>query len=384
MINKRLLIKNILAFYDENSFYDKKRQLNLHTANGKAKFLKHICALSNSNPKNNAYLVVGIQDNDNVIIGVDFYDDSKIQNLVDAYLNNPPLITYDNVSFDSLSSDSVVGLVTIKPKTGVTSFKRSISTIEKDTFFFRIGSNSIPNRLVKNLENNFDTVTSIERNSWNNLQITLDSVLNFVTKTHRDISPKYKVFKEQFVLCWAGNKSMVRGTPFYSRMDISFINEQIKLFYSDLDSVTIFYNQDEFVITEYLNLGLNDRTSYYPFVEIAIKFNDNGTYEIQHTLLFNPPKYNQKILNHIYNASLKIINKILTNQVLSVKEERVVQKLSFNLMLCYLNGFQSAKEELISIKDYFKVHKDPNLFKGFKEVMRILRKLKYEKELKDE
>ncbi len=54
MINKRLLIKNLLAHNDECSFYDKKRQLNLHTKEGKAKFLKHICALSNSNPSNNS------------------------------------------------------------------------------------------------------------------------------------------------------------------------------------------------------------------------------------------------------------------------------------------------------------------------------------------
>ena len=56
MINKRLLIKNLLAHNDENSFYDKKRQLNLGLKEGKAKFLKHICALSNSNPKNNSYI----------------------------------------------------------------------------------------------------------------------------------------------------------------------------------------------------------------------------------------------------------------------------------------------------------------------------------------
>ena len=60
MINKRLLIKSLLAHNDENSFYDKKRQLNLVQREGKAKFLKHICALSNSNPKNNSYIVVGV------------------------------------------------------------------------------------------------------------------------------------------------------------------------------------------------------------------------------------------------------------------------------------------------------------------------------------
>ena len=72
MINKRLLVKNLLAHNDENSFYDKKLQLNLGNKEGKAKFLKHICALSNSNPKNNSYIVVGIMDHDNDIIGVDF------------------------------------------------------------------------------------------------------------------------------------------------------------------------------------------------------------------------------------------------------------------------------------------------------------------------
>ena len=51
MINKRLLIKNLLAHNDENSFYDKKRKIDISFKEGKAKFLKHICALSNSNPK---------------------------------------------------------------------------------------------------------------------------------------------------------------------------------------------------------------------------------------------------------------------------------------------------------------------------------------------
>ena len=78
MINKRLLIKNLLAHNDENSFYDKKRKLNLGDKEGKAKFLKHVCALSNSNSFNNSYIVVGVEDRDNSIVGVDFFDDSKI------------------------------------------------------------------------------------------------------------------------------------------------------------------------------------------------------------------------------------------------------------------------------------------------------------------
>ena len=40
MINKRLLIKNLLSHNDENSFYDKKLKLSLGGKEGKAKFLK--------------------------------------------------------------------------------------------------------------------------------------------------------------------------------------------------------------------------------------------------------------------------------------------------------------------------------------------------------
>ena len=94
MINKRLLIKNLLAHNDENSFYDKKRKIDISQKEGKAKFLKHICALSNSNPENNSYIVIGVEDEDNTIVGVDFFDDSKIQNLINAYLANPPIVQY--------------------------------------------------------------------------------------------------------------------------------------------------------------------------------------------------------------------------------------------------------------------------------------------------
>ena len=69
MINKRLLVKALLAHNNENSFYDKKLKITLDNKEGKAKFLKHICALSNSNPHNNSYLVIGVEDQENKIVG---------------------------------------------------------------------------------------------------------------------------------------------------------------------------------------------------------------------------------------------------------------------------------------------------------------------------
>ena len=84
MINKRLLIKNLLAHNNENTFFDKKLKIDIGSKEGKGKLLKHICALANSNPNNNSFIVVGVKDEDNAIVGVDFFDDSKIQNLINT------------------------------------------------------------------------------------------------------------------------------------------------------------------------------------------------------------------------------------------------------------------------------------------------------------
>ena len=136
MINKRILIKNLLAHNDESSFFDKKRQLNLHSQEGKAKFLKHICALSNSNPTNNSYIIVGVEDQDNTIVGDDFFDDSRIQNLVNAYLENPPKIQYENIPFPNLPKDKVIGLVTINPKKILRILRKEFTLFLSKVFIF--------------------------------------------------------------------------------------------------------------------------------------------------------------------------------------------------------------------------------------------------------
>lgn len=377
MINKRLLIKNLLAHNDESSFYDKKRQLNLHTREGKAKFLKHICALSNSNPTNNSYIVVGVEDQDNEIVGDDFFDDSRIQNLVNAFLENPPKIQYENVPFPNLPKDKVVGLVTIRPKNKVSFFKKNIHMIPVNTIFVRRGSNSMPleGPFEKNYQNT-ETVIGIENNSRNSIAYTLDGVIDFMNVKHKDISPKYKVFKELFVICWAGNKRKVREQTFFSRVDIALINEQIKLFYSAQDDVTIEYDDDTFTILEYVPLGLNDKTSYYPLEKQTIRFYDNGYYKIDREMLFEPPEFNRKMLFHIYNANLALLDKLQKGLTLTERENRDLHNLPSTFMICYLNGFEDAKHKLIDAKSLLKSF--PNVYLSFKEAMRILRKMKYD------
>ena len=381
MINKRLLIKNLLAHNDESSFYDKKRQLNLHTREGKGKFLKHICALSNSNPANNSYIVVGVEDHDNEIVGDDFFDDSRIQNLVNAFLENPPKIQYENVPFPNLSKDKVVGLVTIKPKKRVSYFKKGIHTILARQAFIRRGSNSIPveeSEVERNYQNT-ETVISIENISRNSIEHTLEGVMDFMNNRHKDMSPKYKVFKELFVVCWAGLVKKVKGKTYLSRVDIELVNEQVKLFYSALDEVSIEYDQNTFSITEYLALGLNDRTSYYPLEKQTIYFYDNGYYKIETEFLFEPPEYNRKMLFHIYNSNLSLLSKLEKSLPLSGREKKDLENLPSTFMICYLNGFDDAKQKLIDAKHLLKAFENPVVYVSFKEALRILRKMKYDK-----
>ena len=377
MINKRLLIKNLLAHHDESSFYDKKRQLNLHTREGKAKFLKHICALSNSNPSNNSYIVVGVEDHDNEIVGDDFFDDSRIQNLVNAYLENPPKIQYENVPFPNLPKDKVIGLVTIKPKKKSSFFKKGIYTIPINSVFIRRGSNTIPieGEVEKNYQNSA-TVHGIENNSRNSIEYTLDGVIAFMNLSHKDISPKYKVFKELFVICWAGNYKKVGDNIFLSRVDIALINEQIKLFYSAQDVVTISFDDTTFTITEYVPLGLNDKIRYYPLEKQTLHFFDNGYYKIEREMLFEPPEFDKKVLFHVYNSNLSLLKKLENNIKLSGNEFKDLENLPSTFMICYLNGFEEAKQKLIDSKLILKPYSD--IYLSFKEALRILRKMKYD------
>lgn len=379
MINKRLLVKNLLAHNDESSFYDKKRQLNLHSREGKAKFLKHICALSNSNPGNNSYIVVGVEDGDNAIVGEDFFDDSKIQNLVNAYLEHPPQIQYENVPFPTLPKDKVIGLVTIRPRAEISYFKKGIHTISARTIFARNGSNSVPCDVLPNLNYaNVDAVSGIEKSSRNSIAHTLDGVVDFLNNRHKELSPKYKVFKELFVICWAGTHKTIRQQVYLSRVDIEMINEQVKLFYSAQDDVTIEFDDDSFTITEYLKLGLNDRTSYYAFERKTLHFFDNGYYKIETEMLFEPPVYSKKMLFHIYNSNLALLKKLNSKIPLNSREFQDLENLPSTFMICYLNGFDDAKQRLIDSKVTLKSVANSTVYVSFKEAMRILRKLKYD------
>lgn len=378
MINKRLLIKNLLAYNDENSFYDKKRKITLSTKEGKAKFLKHVCALSNSNPNNKSYIIIGVQDKNNKIKGVDFFDDSKIQNLINAYLENPPIIQYENVPFPRLPRHKVVGLVTIHPTPKVTSLKRTIWKYVSGKVFYRRGSTSMATLGKYKPENiNKATVNSLEKNARNNIKLMLDGVCDFFNNHDKEHYPTYQVFNEQFVLCWAGNKKVINNKTFYSRVDIELINEQIKLFYSSLDEVKIEQNKNSFIITEYVFININKTANNYPLEKTVINFKQNGEYDIVTELLFKPPQFNKVVLYHVLNASNLVLEK-LKKQITSSLTLEEIEELPTNYLVCILNHIPTAYESFLELKPYLKKLENKTAYIRYKDMVRVLRKVKYE------
>ena len=246
--------------------------------------------------------------------------------------------------------------------------------------FIRVGSNTMPTEeKVSFSKLNTETVISIENNSRNNIEYTLESVLNFINITHKDLSSEYKVFKELFVVCWAGNRKKVKDKTYYSRVDIELVNEQVKLFYSALDEISISFDNESFTIIEYVQLGLNDKTSYYPLEKLKITFFDNGYYKMDTEFLFEPPQYNRKMLYHIYNATLTLIQKMNKGNSLTSQEKKDVENIPSVLMICYLNGFDEAKQKLIDAKLVLKHFENSEVYIAFKEALRVLRKMKYNK-----
>ena len=154
------------------------------------------------------------------------------------------------------------------------------------------------------------------------------------------------------------------------------INEQVKLFYSDLDEVSITIDNDSFRIIEYVNLGLNERNQYYPLEEVIIKFKENAGYEIDSRLLFNPPQFDKKVLHHIYNSNNALLTKIKNGGTLNKNEERDLINLSGTYLICFFNEFEEALDKLESAREILR-ERNGKAYSAFKETMRILRKVKY-------
>jgi hypothetical protein len=184
------------------------------------------------------------------------------------------------------------------------------------------------------------------------------------------------VFKEYFVMCWSGQKKIINNQTFYSRVDIALINEQVRLFYSTLDAVELFYDNDSFKIIEYVNLGLNGQNTYFPLEETIITFGNNATYSIDSQLLFKPPQYDKKVLHHIFNANNALMERLKQGKPFTTAELKDLKNVPATYLICYFNGIDAALTQLQAAKPLLYKHSE-EVYALYKESMRILRKAKY-------
>ena len=84
------------------------------------------------------------------------------------------------------------------------------------------------------------------------------------------------------------------------------------------------------------------------------------------------------MLYHIYNNNKALLTKMEKGHALTEREEKDLENLPSTLMICYLNGFEDAKQRLIDSKMFLKPY--PNVYLSFKESLRVLRKMKYDKQ----
>ena len=226
-------------------------------------------------------------------------------------------------------------------------------------------------------ETNKDIVESIENNARNNIELTLNGVFDFINNHKQEYSPQYKVFNEQFVLCWAGEQKTINGETYFSRVDIELINEQVQLFFSALDDVQISYNNNSFIITEFIYLEIKHEEKQYPLEKTVIHFKENGKHDIVKDFIFKPPGFDAEAVLQMYNNCNLIITKIEGKIALSVAERADVLKLPTYYLTCYLDGFLEAEVQLKKAKEYIKKLENPAVYLKYKETLRIIRKVKY-------
>ena len=283
---------------------------------------------------------------------------------------------YENIPFPHLPDDKVVGLVIIRPNNKITSLKKNIWKYYGGAVFFRDGSMSMPKAFdIELKDTNSKIVSAIENHAQNNIELTLNGVFDFMKK-REDFNPQFKVFKEYFVLCWSGQRKVVKDEVFYSRVDIELINEQKRLFYSALDEVSISYSDNHFKIIEYVKLGLHNNYKYYQFEETLIDFTNNANYSIETKLLFEPPQFDKKVLHHIYNANNSLLEKLKNGLKLNPNEIEDLKNLPATYLICYLNQFEDAVLKLEDAKPLLKAH-STEIYNAYKLTLRILRKVKY-------
>jgi len=347
MLNKRKLIQLLLAYnYSENTFYDLKEEIDSsNSIVGKAKLLKLISALSNSNPSNDSFIIVGIEDETFKLNGVHYSRDEQIQDLVKEYLDNPPKVIYENVTFPDLLKGFFIGLPTISPNPGICRLKKNIQKLRTGDAYIRLGSQSVLLEQEHYVidRSNKETVESIKHNANVSLSATIDGILQFYDRASESYNPQHIVFNDHYVLCYSGWKENDNYRTLWSEVNVEVINENVSLFYSALTNVEILTTTSSFKIVEQVFLFFNGNRHFLPFKETEVYFHPNGRYEIRKSFVFQVPKVDQESIAKMLENYKTVHNKLMIHEKLSEHESIHLEVYCYELVVCMLNGNREAQ-----------------------------------------
>ena len=352
MVNKRKLIELILSTnYSENTYFDIKEAICLSSVSQKGKLLKHICALSNSNPNNDSFLIFGVEDETLNYKGVEYRDDSIVQNLVFEYLDNPPRILYENVVFPELQerngSQKFIGLLTIYENGIFCKFKKNIWKIRKEQSFGRLGSQTRP---IREQDWRLDTsnvgvVSELERMAATKLEDIVNGIFRFYQKVGESYAPHHVVLHDIYVVCYSGWVDKINDESFLSEANIELIGENVQLFYSACEHIQISTSDNKIEIVKYVCLHFNEEMHYFPFESKAIVFSPASGYEINDRFIFNLPKISKREAASIVQRYKKVHKKIgdgLSLNELTQEEDMKLGLYCDELLVSFFNGNKEA------------------------------------------
>lgn len=374
MINRRKLIQLIISeIHSEKTYFDYKREIDLKSEAGKAKLVKSIAALANSNPLNNSYLIVGIDDETHDVISAKYIDDQNLQQLVRNYLDPQIQISYENVPFPHSLGKSFLGLITISPSASRFEIKKDIWKLKKGEIYARSGSEIIKfdQKSSSELKAN-DELISLEKRASVKLKYVIDELVKFYQDSSKAYHPQHIIYNDQHVICYSGYKEGLM----LSEVWLHHIGEGISLFWTALEYVIIDANPHSFIVTEYKRLFWQGKDFYSPYKRTEISFLDDGKYKIKKENIFSATVVSQEEINlliHDYKNSLIEISKTNDGDNLDTRSLGRLEIYPYELLIAILNGSTEAK---VLFENYLDGQVDGVVAESYRDAKNILNEIK--------
>ncbi|NIY91157.1 ATP-binding protein [Vibrio diazotrophicus] len=336
MLNRRKLIQLALSEVpSETEYLDYKQEINLSSEAGRAKLLRIICAMSNSNPTGRSFIFVGISDSKE-LIGTSFIDDADFQNAIKGYISNCPKVIYENVSVSSLASNKFIGIISIYPNGNLSEICKKIWKLKPGDRFLRRGSSTDKghNESLNACTTNQRESLELVRRASVTLESTLNATLAFYSDSSNSYSPRHYVFNDQYVVAvssWENDDSSL------SEVTVQLINEEISFFWSAMEYVNIEKKEQSLVIEELAMIFWKGVRHLIPKKRVEIDFPISSSYQVKHLKLSNIPELSLKDIDDFLG---RYEDRLLT-------EPYFAEILPYELLFAALNGSKASLELLL-------------------------------------